>query len=242
MTELLTAFMSTFYGYGNPEAKLWFVGMEEGTGPSWEQHIEPRFYAWQIRGGQEFEDLRAYHEAIDVHELFTDTPKIQSTWRRLIQTVLSSQGEDATNTQRIAAYQANELGTHAGDTCLLELMPLPSPSIREWYYAHLAAELPFLASRRTYTPHVRPCRIEGLRGLIAEHKPRHVVFYGRTFKQHWAAITAPHALYALAGQSHILRATGAHTTYWALPHPNARGVSGNPYIRLGELMSKVRMY
>jgi len=35
--EILEAFISGFYGCGNPGARLWFVGMEEGGGGSREQ-------------------------------------------------------------------------------------------------------------------------------------------------------------------------------------------------------------
>jgi hypothetical protein len=30
--RLLTDFLDSFYGYGNPQAPLWFIGMEEGGG------------------------------------------------------------------------------------------------------------------------------------------------------------------------------------------------------------------
>lgn len=234
MNELLTAFISTFYGYGNPKSDFWFVGMEEGTGPSWENHVEPRFHAWHERGSAQFEDLRGYHEAIGVPELFNPPVTIQSTWRRLIQTVLAFHGEDATNSQSIASYQANELGRAQGETCLPELLPLPARSTGAWPYAHLADELPFLATRALYREQTLPARIAGLRSLIEQHRPHHLVFYARTYLPHWAAVAAPNAFQPV--EPNIQRAQGPGITYWALPHPNARGVSGNPFIRLGELI------
>lgn len=61
--EILEAFISGFYGYGNYGARLWFIGMEEGGGGSREQ-IARRLDAWDKRGRNELEDVVDYHRVL----------------------------------------------------------------------------------------------------------------------------------------------------------------------------------
>lgn len=238
MQEIIEAFIANFYGYGNLGGKYWFIGMEEGCGPTWETDVEPRFTAWNERGRQTTEHLRDYHAAIGIvhhwQPVGQQAVQIQRTWRRLVQTVLTAEGNDAITVQQIAAYQAQQLGTPQGQTCLLELLPLPSPRLGVWPYAHLANQIPYLASRPGYRQQVRPGRIAGLRTLIAERKPPHVVFYGQSYLDEWTAVAGGGEWVKV--EDHIQSIHVGATTFWLVPHPNARGLPADVFTRLGVLM------
>ncbi|MEA3335851.1 MAG: hypothetical protein U9R25_08055 [Chloroflexota bacterium] len=123
--QLLDEFAHQFYGYGNYSGQYWFVGMEEGGGNSFEK-VNRRLNTWAHRGKRELEDVAGYHQAIGITDLFSEKPKIQRTWGKLIRIVLSSQGITPT-TERVRAYQRAVLGRPNGETCLVELFSLPSP-------------------------------------------------------------------------------------------------------------------
>ncbi len=84
---LLDDFMRRFFGYGSWNARLWFVGMEEGGGGTSEE-IEKRIAAWDR--SDDLADLKVYHKAIGGFPWFSQRPKIQSTWSKLIRVVLAA--------------------------------------------------------------------------------------------------------------------------------------------------------
>jgi hypothetical protein len=238
MEELINDFMNTFYGYGNAAGKYWFIGMEEGCGPDWEQDVVPRFEVWRNRGGHQLEDLRTYHADIGIVTHWEEPVEIQATWRRLIQTVLTAEHGVAPTPQEIATYQAKQLGSQDGQTSLLELFPLPSPQIGQFAYAGLANDqYPFFATRNQYQNHIAPTRIEHLRAMIqlAHSAVRHIVLYGTTHLGYWNALVmnTPWEATPIPQIQHC-HLFGKHI--WLLPHPTAFGTPGDRYCGLGLLM------
>src|SRR5713226_7016665 len=90
--QLLTAFINHFYGYGNYDAKYWFVGMEEGGGNDFTEIVK-RINAWDSRGRKELEDVAEYHKAIGITRLFDERPRLQTTWNKMIRILLSAEGQ-----------------------------------------------------------------------------------------------------------------------------------------------------
>lgn len=237
MQELIAEFMNKFYGYGNLEGRYWFIGLEEGCGPNWETDVAPRFEQWQIRGKREIEDVRAYHEAFGVthHWEPPEAAVIQPTWRRLIQATITAQTGSEPNVNEIRAYQVNRLGTPTGETCLVEFLPLPSPNLAHFGYAHLANDdYPFFAAPGLYAAHIRDTRIRHIRHLITHHGAAHVVFYGLTNLAGWNEIVM-HAPWEVMDQ-HIQRCHFAGRCIWLVPQPAAFGLPGNVFTKLGHMM------
>jgi hypothetical protein len=145
--QLLSKFIQNFYGYGNYSGQFWFIGMEEGGGNSFSE-INTRLAVWANRGKNELEDLAEYHKDIGLMHWFKEKPRLQTTWNKLIRILLSSSGQIPT-IEQVREYQQTLLGRLIGDTCLLELLPLPSPSIEQWVYAQYS-QLPYLRDRETY--------------------------------------------------------------------------------------------
>ena len=67
--DLIDEFINKFYGYGNLNSDLWFVGMEEGGGNSFEE-INTRLNIWSDRGKKTVEDLVDYHFKIGIDQFF----------------------------------------------------------------------------------------------------------------------------------------------------------------------------
>lgn len=155
---LLADFADKFYGYGTYNAPYWFIGMEEGGG-SFEE-VKRRLDAWRLRGQHAVEDLRSFTEAFgkgfDVVKFFHDPAVLQPTWNKLIRVVLSAT-DPSTTIKSVRKYQQEQLGITGGETCLLELLPLPSPSTKVWFYAE-HSRLKQLATREQYKQYYMPLR------------------------------------------------------------------------------------
>lgn len=219
---LLSKYMDSFFGYGNIKARLWFVGMEEGGGKSIEE-VRSRLEAWARRGSPLVDDVAEFHRAIGQHRWFEPGAPTQSTWRQLIRATLLSKGLTA-SLEAIRTYQVHDFARLNGEVASLELLPLPSTSTRdeEWQYAAWSA-LPMLASRDRYSQHFIPRRIDSLRKLIAQGRPRAVVFYGATYLRHWEAIVGTNF-----GPGDFPRDVSVRgTDFFLVPHPAAGPSRGN---------------
>jgi hypothetical protein len=84
-------------------------------------------------------------------------------------------------------YQLNRLGAADGETCLLELLPLPSPNTRSWHYGDWS-NLELLETREQYQQHMTLPRACFLARQIERHRPATVIFYGSTWHRVWSAI------------------------------------------------------
>lgn len=219
--ERLRAFMDDFYGYGTWNARLWFVGMEEGGGETLEE-IERRLNAWS---GAELEDLRGFHLLAG----FADRTSIQSTWGKLIRIALCADGRTA-HTEDVRQYQRDELARSDGNTALIELFPLPSPSTRHWTYED--SGVPEIATRDQYRELLAKPRIEAIRSRIATYRPPTVVFYGTTYRKYWAEIAGV-SFERVAGAPFEIAEPGS-TLFILAPHPVARGVKSADFCRIGE--------
>ncbi|TAJ19080.1 MAG: hypothetical protein EPO68_06860 [Planctomycetota bacterium] len=230
--ELLDAFMAGHFGYGNLAAPVWFVGMEEHGGHR-EQEIALRLAAWSNLGRRVVSDVRDYHHAIGVDDHWVERPPIQPTWGRLIRVLLASKGL-VPDTESVRAYQRDRLGRADGESCLLELMPLPAPGIGSWPYRQFS-DNPALTAREAYIRHVLPARVAQLRALIHEHRPHTVVFYGTSYLAHWEAIADAKLAEIETG---IRAGRAADTLFVAARHPAARGTSGAEFERVGAIVAR----
>jgi hypothetical protein len=226
----LNDFISTFYGYGNARGQYWFIGMEEGGGDTLEE-IEQRVLLWEQRGQHELEDIKAYHLALGISRYFTEPTKSQSTWRQLIRIILSAPNK-ALSLDTIKQYQREAFGQWAGESCLIELLPLPSPSTTQWLYK--AWSLPELQSRESYRATQAPLRAASIREKIAYHKPPYVVFYSVQYKPWWDLI----ANVPFTKHQSFLTAIGDHTRYVIAPHPVSPGVTNADYEAIGQWLQE----
>jgi len=227
---LLQHFISTFYGSGNYSGKYWFIGMEEGGGNTLEQ-VTKRLNAWIDLGKTELVDIYQFHLKIDYPQYFQDPVKLQKTWMQQARIMLSSKGLPST-TDYVRAYQRDQIGRKTGDTCLLELLPLPSPNVNNWNY-NLWSGLPFLRDRQTYRENCVSWRAEHIRSRIKEYKPKAVVFMGQVYSDYWHTISGRNLIFTDKGGFWAGSSEG--TTYIITKHPTAHGVTNAYFESIGEL-------
>jgi hypothetical protein len=171
---LLEAFARGFFGYGDHRARYWFVGMEEGGGGS-EEEIKRRLEAWDSRGRRELEDLAGFHEAFGGDEKWFRKRNVQPTWGRLIRIFLAAEGIEA-DLETVRNYQCDRLARSGSAMALLEVMPLPSPTIAHWLYKSMTISTLF-RSRAGYEA-LRQVRLQRIQELINTHRPPFVITYG----------------------------------------------------------------
>ena len=178
--------MSLFSGYGDFEADTWFIGMEEGGGDSL-QDVYTRIGTWVNRGKHALEDCAEYHHAIGQGHLFIPpVSRAQPTWDWLMRAQLISEGKPY-DLAASKTMQAERWLRHGSGTCGLELLPLPSPSIRVWHYNRFSND-PILRDRASYKAAMLPARKAMIKRAIDQYKPRNVVFYSKQYLTHWQDI------------------------------------------------------
>lgn len=227
---LLRDFMKCFFGYGSWDARLWFIGMEEGGGDSLEELVR-RLKAWDR--SNELMDIKAFHNEINVggKDWFGEHPPIQSTWGKLIRLALAAAGRD-TDAEAVRRYQRDELGRRGGPVALIELLPLPSPSVNHWLYAEAA--IPSIATRAGYRNEMLPRRMDAIVDRIAKHKPSAVIFYGMAYRACWEVI-AGRTFEAVKGERFLI-AEDYGRRFVLAPHPAARGVRNADYEAIGRTL------
>lgn len=228
--QLLNEFIQNFYGYGDYNGQFWFIGMEEGGGNSFSE-VNRRLNVWSIRGKHALEDLAQYHAEIGLTQWFNDQPKLQPTWNKLIRILLSSNGQVPT-TMQVREYQKILLGRRNADTCLLELLPLPSPSTKLWLYTQ-HSQLPYLNSRKIYTQYCLQTRIKYLQDKITQYKPKVVVFYGYKYYKFWQIIAGNNLR---QGSEKIYSGYNGITFFVMTKHPATQGVTNEYFDRIGRLV------
>lgn len=235
--QLLTAFMQQRYGYGTYAGKYWFVGMEE-RGATSLADARKRLETWQMCGGHELDNLAKYHIALGKGELFQNPPRLQKTWNKLVRILLSVDGEEPT-LDDVKAYQRDWLGRFQGDTCLLELFPLPAPDTNKWPYAEWS-RLPHLASREAYRKHLVEMRVEHIRRRLEEYQPEVVVFYGLGYRRWWQQIAAELIFTEEKVKGHrVLFGNGTHSIFAMIAHPVAPGVPNDYFHEVGNRITQL---
>lgn len=232
-SSILRDYISTFNGYGDYRAKYWFVGMEEGGGGTLDE-ITKRFASWESHGRGELSDLVSHHTDSDLSHLAGKSAKLQTTWSQLIRIVLASEGRPTDN-ESVRAYQQSRLGRIGGETCLLELMPLPSPNAGAWLYGQHSS-LPELRSRSEYMESYADMRTRRLRRRVEEHKPPVVVFYSFTYIERWRQIAGVELKMVPIGGVKTYSGGSEHTSFVVVPQPAHRmkGKGKDYYLQVGK--------
>jgi hypothetical protein len=230
--QLLRDFMRGFFGYGHLGAKYWFVGLEEGGGTSIDE-IRHRLETWDALGRPPVADLHEFHERAGITRWSVARPPLQSTWKQLIRVILTAEGQPS-DLEAIRTYQRNLLGRRNGESTLIELMPLPSPSTAQWLYD--SARLEMIRDRASYSAAILGERIAAIRELIAAHQPGIVVFYGLNRRDAWSSIAGRPLIDSDAGPF-AFHSTPA-TLFLMTKHPVAWGAKNVEFEAAGRFVGR----
>jgi hypothetical protein len=216
--------IKNFWGYGNLKSQYWFIGMEEGYNEDKEILLD-RFTA------------TAHQQICDIYEdlkvdpghvfWFEDGAPIQPTYRRLIEMMLYSQNKIHPDKEEIRQFQIDKLGRKKSNHALLELMPLPSKSIAEKDWLYTNSGIDGLSSRRDYLETYKSERIEALRKLIGEYKPKYVICYSLSYQEDWQQLTD--SSFIEVNPRRLYLAKDGDTTFAITPHSVAQGLSNNDW-------------
>ncbi|TAK13594.1 MAG: hypothetical protein EPO32_04690 [Anaerolineae bacterium] len=227
--QLLEAFAFGFFGYGNPDAPIWFVGLEESGGKTLED-AQRRMLTWARRGKRTFEDVADYHRELNDQTRFDSNPTIQPTWGKLIRLQLAFQGIRNVTVETVRDYQQTILGRENCNELLIELYPLPSPGKNIWRYNEFSP-LRWLADRAAYQQYLFEYRTQSISKFIGGHRPAAVVFYCKTEKQSWQTIADTH--FEENKELDILVSKKAKTVFVVSKHPVSVGVSNGYFEQIG---------
>lgn len=192
----LQHFIKHYFGYGTWEAKIWFVGYEEGGGDLPEEVAEKLDFFYHeyketivptlcdIRKVYRHVAFRSVGPKADAYtnryEYRFGSQAIQhGVWKNLIAFVHGYHREPLPD---LLAYQKKLFALPENKReALIQLYPLPSPHNHAWYYSWLdLPDFPFLKSRLLYEQHVFEHRIKAILESILLYKPEVVLMYGMT--------------------------------------------------------------
>lgn len=168
-----------FIGYGNDEAPIVFVGMEEGLADAESLDSDLQFRSTY---DSPIMDVEVAHRGLtDGPALFVDSPRAQRTWWVMADLMLHYEGKlPADKAARSAArtrYRAKRLGRQGGDTLLAELLRYPHPAIDDWLYAKYKK----YASRDEYEARLLDERVGLLREVLGSHLRSAIICYGKSY-------------------------------------------------------------
>ena len=230
--RLLDEFAHGFYGYGNYGGRIWFIGMEEGGGTTFAD-VAKTLDAWALRGRRELDDLPGYCTSIGITYLFNDRPKLQPTWNPLIRIVLTATGRPC-DRESVREYQKRELGRIDGETCLVELLPLPSPNTSAWLY-HEHSSLPYLTDRQAYRECLAGLRVAHLQDRLSQYQPKSVVLYGVQYQAYWKQIVGVETW--LESPAGFAYASKHRTMFVMAKHPITTGVTNEYFHQIRRLFA-----
>ena len=145
------------------------------------------------------EDLAKFHKKIN-NPLAKMGSYFPLTWQSYIRIVFALNADRKffnlnKNQQKaeMKKYMENGFANNNGNECLLEIGPLPSPTVAYWNYEKypVFSDLEELADRKTCMDHHHPKRREKIEALINKKKPKYVFFMSdreQLVNDHWMKI------------------------------------------------------
>ena len=235
----LNKYVESFFGYGRWSAPVWFIGIEEAGGKA-KQEIEQRLAVWASRGHQELEDAPTFYPASGNQAWHGERAVTQATWKQLIRLLLLARGR-SDDDDAVLDYQRTQLGSSTGETCLAELLPLPSPSTATWNY-DLWSDLPRLGSRRSYHAGMLGPRSDALKLRCARYRPSVVILYGLEMADGtkllplWSHIAGGRFDQAIERKKILLWRRNENTSFFVTRHPVSE--SQDYFREIGEFLNE----
>lgn len=229
--ELIENRINHFWGYGNLNSGIWFIGMEEGFHGSLAD-LESRFNRTKNR------------VVIDVQDDMADVPdhmkwflpackKMQKTWSKLILILLVLKSE-AFDNEKIKEFQKRNFARINGDHCCLEFMPLPcrSTNKKDWFYDQFGLE--YLNNRKEYCAKIMPLRTKLFQELINKYKPKVVICYSLTYLKNWEEIIGS----GYEKNKDLYYGKSNSTNFFIIPHSTAHGMTSQQWLDLAMMIKE----
>lgn len=249
-SDLLGRYVDGFYGFGNLNARLWLIGLEEGGGLS-RNEVLSRLNAWDRLGATPTVDCAKFHRETGderLVRLVSPPAPRQPTWDTLQRVVWRSLFPDQPcDDKSLREWQCSGWGALRGQVGLLELMPLASKNIKpqHWQYAKYFPTVERLKDRPIYRRTVTRERVAGLARLIACRRPQVVAMYGTTATTRWLQVITR------VGLLHKTTVVQRQAARWSelqvgtmhfliVKHPTARFKAGEQHRYFGSLTERIK--
>ncbi|MBA5628706.1 hypothetical protein [Moheibacter lacus] len=220
--------IENFFGYGNLNSPIWFIGIEEGfrVRDRYQNGIDLLKLRFERTYNQNSIDVVGGMEGVSDHlKWYQNATEIQDTYKRLIQILLQWRGQPIDDSSVLGVFNdnVNGLGRINSDNAILELLPLPNPDLGQWIYEEYAeGDLDFLRDRKTYQKSVRKERVEGLKRLVQEYEPEVIVFYSRSYVNEAKKLIENPVLHNEEDTELYYHFSSGKTHLFVTPHPTHR--------------------
>jgi len=170
-------FFLNFFGYGNLNSNIWFIGIEEGSASNSILELQKRISVWKKLGKQITANCKEFHLSLGMgNELPFTKGNIQATWGRYIDLIRRIKKEDKLTKEEKREFQLNQFGGMQSDHCLLELFPIPCRDINSWPYKDLNHINQAFLDKKTFQNFIVSDRIKKIGKLLDTYKPSIVIF------------------------------------------------------------------
>lgn len=238
-------FIYYFYGFGKLTSKIWFIGYEE-AGSEFDLFRELYNRKKSIFRYDFTADIKLIHGHNE--RFFGGNPELQPTWSKLIRIYLNSIGENNLTVDDVRKVQSDWWGQHNGMCCLLELFPLPNPSIKDWHsiYNNLSEiyeeNLYYLETRSIYEKHLMQFRIDMVHFFKDFYRPNLIITYGKDIFDLQSKCNAIGFSKSSSGKffKFPFIVDNEKNILMHCPHPNYRGVSNQVFDDIGLLINSIR--
>ncbi len=191
----LEDYINSFFGFGNLNAPIWFIGKEE-AGEA--KDITSRVTGWVKLGRPNIADNYEFHSEFanqlgksnKFKYLFRGkNANLQPTWNGLIKLQFAIEKGKFVSEEILKEFQSYKFGRKDSQNAILELFPLPSSNHNRHDYSKVS-NLTYLENKKVYKTKITSSRIEYLKNKIIEKKPKFVVFYAtsKEFIAYWKRI------------------------------------------------------
>lgn len=232
-SNLIQNRIKNFWGYGSLNAPVWYVGMEEGLGPTTDtEELEIRFKA---ADGKITVDMRKDMAHLVGHmKWFQKNSPIQATWKYPIALYLYLKNHRIPTKEDIREHQGLILGDkEKKESTTIELMPLPSQKAHESTWLYKKYGVIGLDTRKEYLNTYKPKRVKELKNLIEKYSPKLVIFYSIEYLPEWTEIIGQKPKEITKQMYYIQK---EETNFCILPQGASFGMS---YKRLYEYADKI---
>ncbi len=130
----------------------------------------------------------------------------------------------------VREVQKNDWARSQGKQCVIELLPLPSPSTSHWLYSQ-HSKLKDLASRTQYRERYRQPRIESIKKRIKHYRPPVVVFYSFSYLADWQMVVGSNFTYDETRKLYWQQR--AETCFFVIKHPATKGITNEYFDTVG---------
>jgi len=230
--DLFEIFSNSFFGFGTYRAPLWFIGPYADLLGAEPTEIARRLEFWHRRGQPALVDLGRFQRMMGVPSWSGEQPRLHRIWGRLARICLASEGRRID--EQVRAFQAGELGSTAGRSAILHVLPVECRPSERWPYE--ALETAHLKQPNLYSERFADRRLLQLSHLIKRYQPPAVVFYDLTHRAWWERVVL--GPFTRTRVRDCFSARSEATRYLMVRHPESVGTRNEYFDEVGHLAAE----